>query len=242
MAHLIAATRGELEAAAVRFTGFGPRALPFFKALAFHQTKEWFEANRQLYETEVRIPLGDLVEALADAFAAASIPLKGSRKSSVFRINRDVRFSKNKDPYKTSAGALLSRNGTKNDTGIFYFHLAADGCFTAAGFYLPEPPILARLRRAIVGDPGGFTSVVAGLAATGLALSDADKLARSPRDFEHVDDPLVADALKLKSLICSRPLADARLADPHLVEDLVGFAQAALPLLQWGWSAVADAR
>jgi uncharacterized protein (TIGR02453 family) len=86
--------------ASMPFSGFGPQALPFFKALAFHQTKDWFEANRAIYEGDVKTPFGDLVEALAARFAKEKIPLKGDRKASLFRINRDVRFAKDKSPYK----------------------------------------------------------------------------------------------------------------------------------------------
>ena len=131
------------------FQGFGPQAQPFFKALGFHQTKEWFEANRAIYEGQIKGPLGDLVEDLASRFAKAGTPLKGDRKASLFRINRDVRFAKDKSPYKTNAGAVLTRTGAKNDPGLFYIHIAADGCFCAAGFYQPEPEELARLRGAI---------------------------------------------------------------------------------------------
>ena len=95
------------------FQGFGPKALPFFKALAFHQSREWFEANRATYETAVKGPMGDLVEDVAERLRHAKIPIKGDRKSSVFRIHRDVRFSSNKDPYKTNAGVALTRSGAK---------------------------------------------------------------------------------------------------------------------------------
>ena len=93
------------------FQGFGPQALPFFKALAFHQSKEWFEANRETYESEVMGPLGDFVEDTAARLAKAKIPIKGDRKSSAFRIHRDVRFSQNKDPYKSNVGVALTRTG-----------------------------------------------------------------------------------------------------------------------------------
>ena len=95
------------------FQGFGAQALPFFKALAFHQSKEWFEANRGTYESAVKAPMGDLVEETAAGLAKAMIPIKGDRKSSLFRIHRDLRFSRNKDPYKTNSGVALTRTGTK---------------------------------------------------------------------------------------------------------------------------------
>ena len=133
------------------FQGFGPEALPFFKALAFHQTREWFEANRSTYETAVKGPLGDLVEDVAERLRRAKIPIKGDRKSSAFRIHRDVRFSNNKDPYKTNAGVAMTRSGAKNDPGVLYFHLSPEECFFAAGFHMPDPAQLGRLRAAVCG-------------------------------------------------------------------------------------------
>ena len=224
------------------FSGFGPQAVPFFKALAFHQTKDWFEANRAIYEGEIKGPLGDLVEDLAARFAKAKIPLKGDRKASLFRVNRDVRFAKDKSPYKTNAGAVLTRSGTKNDPGLIYIHVAADGCFIAAGFHQPEPAALARLRAAIVRAPKAWKTMVAKLADGGLALTDEYALKRSPRGFETIEDPEIVAAVRNASFICSRDIANARLAKPALVDDVVAFAKDAAPLLKWGWSAVVDAR
>jgi len=70
------------------FRGFPPQALPFFRALAFHQTKEWFEDNRETYETAVKTPMGDFVDEIAELLAAAGIPIKGDRKSCVSRRTR----------------------------------------------------------------------------------------------------------------------------------------------------------
>jgi uncharacterized protein (TIGR02453 family) len=128
------------------FQGFGPQALPFFKALAFHQTREWFEQNREMYERDIKGPMGDLIEDVAAHLAKARIPIKGDRKSSLFRLHRDVRFSPNKDPYKTHAGVALTKSGLKNDSGLLYFHLSPEECFFAAGFYRPDPQGLASLR------------------------------------------------------------------------------------------------
>jgi uncharacterized protein (TIGR02453 family) len=224
------------------FTGFGPQALPFFKALGFHQTREWFEANRAIYEDEIKAPLGDLVEDLAAAFAEARTPLKGDRKTSLFRIHRDVRFAKDKNPYKTNAGAVMTRSGAKNDPGLFSFPLAADGCFTAAGFYQPEPDELARLRGSIARTPAAWTKMTGKLAKAGLTLSEGYAMKRAPRGFEDVADPVIAAALRNKSFICRRAIADDRLAAPALLDDLEAFARDARPLLEWGWSAVVDAR
>jgi uncharacterized protein (TIGR02453 family) len=224
------------------FQGFGPKALPFLKALGFHQTKEWFEANRATYETDLKTPMGDLVEDLTAAFAKAGIPLKGDRKTSLFRIHRDVRFAKDKSPYKTNVGAVLTRGAGKNDPGLFYVHVAVDGCFTAAGFYDLEPERLARIRAAIVRTPKAWKAVLAKLAKAGLKPSDEFAMKRAPRGFEDVEDEEIAAALRLKSIICRRAILDDRLATRALVADLEAFARDALPLLEWGWSAVVDSR
>ena len=224
------------------FAGFGPNTLPFFKALAFHQNKEWFEENRGTYENEIRSPLGDLVEDLAAALVKAKAPLKGDRKTSLFRLNRDIRFSKDKSPYKTHAGAVLTRSGGKNDPGLLYIHVSPEGCFAAAGFYGPEPDELARLRRAIVRAPKLYAKMLASLEKAGLALSDEHDVSRLPREFADVADPAVAAGVKKKSYVCSRPIAAGKLRNARLVDDLVSFAKDSRPLLDWGWGAIVDER
>jgi uncharacterized protein (TIGR02453 family) len=226
----------------MRFQGFGPQALPFFKALAFHQTKEWFEENRETYETAVKAPMGDLVEEVATRLARAKIPVKGDRKSSLFRIHRDVRFSRNKDPYKTNAGVALTRTGLKSDSGVLYFHLSPEGCFFAAGFYMPDPHELARLRAAAVRGPKSYKEMTGKLAKAGLKLSEEEALKRAPRGLEDLDDPEIATAARLKNFICLRPLSEARIRKPALVEDFCAFASDSLPLLNWGWNALSDSR
>ncbi len=224
------------------FQGFGPNAMPFLKALGFHQSKEWFEDNRATYEDELKGPVGDLVEDLAAAFAKAKIPLKGDRKASVFRINRDVRFAKDKSPYKTHVGAVMSRSGAKNDLGLMYMHLDPTGSFSAAGFYSPEPEELGRLRGAMVRAPKAWKQVVAKLAKAKLPLSDEYAMTRAPRDFPDIEDPEIAAAVRLKSLICRRPIPGDLLGGPDLVKHLTAFAKDVLPLLEWGWAAIVDSR
>jgi uncharacterized protein (TIGR02453 family) len=224
------------------FSGFAPTALPFFKALAFHQSREWFDANRETYESAVRGPMGDFVEDVAERLGRAKIPIKGDRKSSLFRIHRDVRFSANKDPYKTHAGVVLTRLGNKNDPGLLYFHLSPEECFFAAGFYLPDSIKLARLRAAAASAPKPFKAMTAKLKKAGLSLSTEGSLKRAPRGFETIDDPEVAAATRLKSMVCLRPIPETGIASPALARDFCAFAADALPLLRWGSDALVDSR
>jgi uncharacterized protein (TIGR02453 family) len=224
------------------FEGFGREALPFFKALAFHQTREWFEENRATYERCVRGPMGDFVDETALKLAKAKIPIKGDRKASLFRIHRDVRFSRNKDPYKTNAGVAMTRSGSKNDPGVLYFHLSPEECFFAAGFYQPEPPALARLRDAAARAPKTYRQMVARLVKAGLALSDEDALKRAPRGFETVGDPEILTAVRQRHFICVRAVSEGDIRDPALIDSFCAFARDALPLLEWGWDALTDSR
>ncbi len=224
------------------FEGFGPQALPFFKALAFHQTKEWFEDNRATYESCVKGPMGDFAEDAAARLAKAKIPIKGDRKTSPFRIHRDVRFAKNKDPYKTNAGVAMTRSGSKNDPGVLYFHLSPEECFFAAGFYRLDPPLIGKLRDAAARAPQAYKHMIAKLETRGLALSEEDALKRPPRGFETIDDPAILTALRQRHFICARDVAAAETREPALVDAFCAFASDALPLLEWGWDALVDSR
>ena len=81
------------------FKGSGEKALPFLKALDFHQNREWFLENKDIFEAHLYQPLGDLVDDLMTRFEKAGLPFRGDRKKSQFRIKRDTRFSKDKSPY-----------------------------------------------------------------------------------------------------------------------------------------------
>jgi uncharacterized protein (TIGR02453 family) len=220
------------------FEGFGPRALDFFRALAFHQDRAWFEENRALYEAEVLAPMRALVVALAAELARRGLPLTGDPKRSLFRINRDVRFSKDKRPFKTNAGAVLTRDGTKRSPGLLYVHVDPEGSFTAAGFFRPEPPQLAALRGRMRSRLDEFREMGEHLASVGLALSSMDDLTRAPRGFEDVTDEVLARALRHRHLIVRRALEPEALRRPDLVVSLADFAAEALPLLAFGWSAL----
>ena len=135
-----------------------------------------------------------LVAAVSDALAARRIPLRGDPQRAMFRIQRDVHFSRDKRPYKTHAGATLTRDGGRLSPGLLYIHIDPEGCFTAAGFWQPEPAALDAIRRAIAGKPAQFKRA---LSAQGLALSpDEDALKRPPRGHEAVEDPVLHEALR----------------------------------------------
>ena len=188
------------------FRGFGPKALSFFKALKFHQSKAWFDENRSLYERDVLEPMTALLGDLTAAFAKKKFPLRADGKRSIFRIHRDVRFARDKSPYKTHCGAVMTRTGAKNDPGLLYIHIDPEGCFVAAGFYMPEPAELARVRKTIAADPKSFSKMEAALRKGRLSIGTESQLSRIPKGFEALKGGALEGAIRLKSFIVEESL------------------------------------
>ena len=219
------------------FPGFRPAALAFFRELRDHNDPDWFKPRKAIYDGEVLEPMRRLVGAVAAALAEAGLPLAGDPRRAVFRIYRDVRFSADKRLYKTHAGAVLTRSGEKRDPGLLYLHLAPGESMVAAGFWHPQPPLLARLRRAILDDPAGFLAMAEGLKANGHPLASDHRLSRPPRGFEAARGTAVADYVCWTSFTARAGLSDAEMESPALVRHILGFARTAWPLLEWGWDA-----
>ena len=224
------------------FPGFRPEALAFLSDLREHNERDWFKPRKATYDDELMWPARCLVGQLAEDLPRAGVPLTGDPKKAPFRIYRDTRFSKNKVPYKTHLGLVLSRDGTKKDPGSLYVHVEPEGCFLAAGFWAMESPLLRRWRERLVSDASGWIGVVEEAEGAGLTLGTgpAGTLKRMPRGFESHADADVAPYLKWKGTVAVREVDEGAVLRPDFAEAVVGFAQDAMPLLTWGWS-VADA-
>lgn len=216
------------------FNGFGQKAIPFLKALDFHQSREWFQENRDLYERELYEPFGDLVETLSERFAAAGLGLRGDRKKSLFRINRDVRFSKDKRPYNSHLSAILSPDGTKMEQGVLFVFIGLDRCFAGVAWWQPGPELLQAMRKAIATKPAEFRSLVGTLKKAGLELDTGGCMKRAPRGFEHVTEADLAQAIRNRHFAVRHTIDPAGIHTPALVEELVDFSLRAKPLLGWG--------
>ena len=225
---------------AAGFAGFRPAAFAFFRGLRDNNDPAWFKPRKAVYETEVLAPFRALIAAVTAALAEAGIPLSGDPARSIFRIYRDVRFSPDKRLYKTHAGAVLTRSGEKGDPGLLYLHLEPAASMVAAGFWHPEPPMLSRLRRAMLGDPERFAEIAEALDAAGRPLSSDEALTRLPRGFETAKGTLVEDYVCWKSFTAHAALRNRDMQSPEVVGRIVDFARTALPLLEWGWEAIAD--
>ena len=222
------------------FRGFSAKGFAFLKDLDANQNRAWFEAHKSNYEQELRGPLASLVASLGLALSVEGIDLACDPKRALFRIHRDVRFSKDKRPYKAHVSAAMTRDGEKMAPGLIYIHFDPKGSFTAAGFWQPEPPQLHKIRARMVAKPKEIRAIVTGLAKAGLKFSEDVPLKRTPRGFESVEDEDLIALLRLKSLVVRQPLQRKTTGDAvALIAAIAQFAKTAHPLLHFGWNAIA---
>ncbi|HEY1795340.1 MAG TPA: DUF2461 domain-containing protein [Stellaceae bacterium] len=223
------------------FTGFTSATFQFFRGLAANNEPGWFKPRKAIYDAEVLNPFRALVAALGEALEMAGVPLKGDPRRGVFRIYRDVRFSANKQLYKTHQGGVLTRSGGKGDPGLLYVHLEPSASMIGAGFWHPEPALLTRLRGAVVAEPDKFLCMAERLKGLGYSVTcENERLTRLPRGFDAAKGSAVADYVCWKNFLTDCTVGDDEMCSPDLVGRIVDFAVSALPLLEWGWAAEAD--
>jgi uncharacterized protein (TIGR02453 family) len=223
------------------YTGFTPAAQRFFRELARNNNKPWFESHRPLYERAVRAPIRALVESLDARLARVAPEIVGDPRRSMFRIHRDIRFSKDKSPYKTNAGCWFYHEragrgvGQESDGGGagFYLHLDATTAFVAGGIWMPGRPALTRIRDAIAADPAALPAI---LTATPLrrrfgALHGEARLIRVPRGYP--PDHPAAELLRYQSFTVGRKLGAHEIRSAALVDHLARDFALMLPLVRW---------
>jgi uncharacterized protein (TIGR02453 family) len=207
--------------------------IEFLKDLKLNNHKGWFDANRKMYEaakTDYLQLVSNVLKGLvANDESLALLQPKGC----TFRINRDVRFSKNKDPYKTNLGAGFSKGGKKMMLAGYYFHCEPGASFIAGGMWMPMAPELKKVRQEIDYCLDEFKEIVTNKAFVktfgGLEYGEDVLLKRAPKGYEE-DNPAI-NYLKLKSFIVSTPISDADLTSPKLVQQIVDACAQIQPLV-----------
>ena len=225
------------------FSGFSPESLRFLKGLKKHNEKPWFEANRAVYERAVKLPLQRLAEELDVRFAKLAPEFVAPPKRALFRIHRDVRFSKDKSPYKTHAALWVFHRDAGRGVGReahggagFYFHLEPGASLIAAGYWMPPRPALNIIRERLAEDHKPFAKLVTEAAFKRKfgGLTDDEpgvKLTRVPRGF--APDHPAAEWLRFASFTASRNLTDAEALSPKLVDNILKDYALLLPMVRW---------
>jgi uncharacterized protein (TIGR02453 family) len=205
----------------------------FLNQLKKNNEKAWFDEHRTEYlgaRENVVAFLEDVLQHLAKQDVAYS-EIKAS--SCLFRINRDVRFSANKAPYKTNFGASLSPHGKKSGLAGFYVHIEPGECFVGGGLWMPPNPIVYKVRQEIDYQTDEFLGIIkqAAFKKTYGDLDFSDSLKKLPRDFEeaHRAEPY----LKLKSFIALKSLPDAGLTAPDAALDVAKTLWTLNPMIQF---------
>ena len=217
------------------FAGMPDEGLAFLEDLEERNTKEFFHAHKRVFQEQVQAPFTALVEAAA-ARLRRSAPRVGQPK--VFRIYRDLRFSRDKTPYKTSMSASVPHrtpgegDGRGLDTG-YYVNVGPAGLYVAAGLYHPGRPELERLRAAIADpDTGGELDAILRRAAGKGLQPWLDPLQRMPKRWP-ADHPR-AELLRARSLVLNRQHGRAPwLCSPELLDRLVADWRAMVPFNRW---------
>lgn len=227
-----------MSTAPTSFSGFTPEAMQFLVDLAGNNERPWFQARKDQYERLLKEPLEALCVALAERFEARGLPLRADPKKSPFRIYRDVRFSKDKSPYKTNLGAdfpyVDPRAGGGDGEGPHsagggYVHISPSESFVGGGMWHPEPSRLAAFRALVDSDP---ETVLAAIEEPGFVARfgkiNGDKLKRVPTGY--APDHPHAELLKHKDVGFGRVLALEEVFSPRLPDILVEDFAAAMPV------------
>ncbi|MCW3089122.1 MAG: hypothetical protein JWP81_191 [Ferruginibacter sp.] len=208
--------------------------LRFLKDLQKNNNKPWFEEHRPLYEaakTNLQNMVAELIPAIAkfdEAIGNLAV------KDCTFRINRDVRFSKNKSPYKSNMAAYFSSGGKKASVAGYYFHCESGKSYAAGGFYSPMPPQLAKIRQEIDYNFDEWKSIIHHKTFKKYftnGVDGVDLLVRPPKGYD--ENNAAIEYLKMKHFIVSKPITDTEFQRKTLVKDVAKVFEAMKPMIDF---------
>lgn len=217
--------------------------LRFLKELTKNNQKDWFDAHRNQYEA-AKQNFRALVEYIILEHGKKDNSIAAlTAKDCLFRINRDVRFSKNKAPYKTNFGASIQAGGKKSMLAGYYFHLEPGGkSFVGGGLYMPEANQLQKVRQEIDYNWPEFSRILQAKSFVktygGLEKWEGMSLTREPKGYEK-DNPAI-EMLKLKSWVATAPLTDQQITQPDLPKIILQSFSVLQPLLVFLNRSLAD--
>lgn len=208
--------------------------IDFLSELRNNNNKEWFDANRSRWR-KVQGIFNGYVEELIDGISSFDPSIKAlTAKDCTYRLNRDVRFSPDKSPYKCHLGAFIAPRGKKSGRGGYYLHIEPTcdellGCnLMSVGVYMPEPVILRSLRDEILDNGAEIATTIERAKGFSLGIDD-DQLKRTPKGYP--TDSEYDQWLKLKHLYIQRPISDAELHSERFVDECIAKFKTAKPFL-----------
>ena len=219
---------------------FTPALFTFLKDLKVNNDRTWFKANQERYEESVRQPALDFITDYADRLAKISPHLVADARTvggSLFRIQRDTRFSKDKTPYKPNTGMHFRHEAAKDAHAPgFYVHLEPGSCFMGVGLWRPESKVAYAIRDRIDRDAAGWKKAARAKRFTDVFTLTGDSLQRQPKGYDP-DHPLIDD-LKRKDFIATASLTQKQVTSPDFMSDFDDRARRAKPFLGFLCTAV----
>ena len=210
-----------------------PSTLKFLKDLKKNNNKPWFDEHRKQYENS-KADILVLTTQMINAIAIFDKPIGILQpKNCTFRINRDVRFSKNKDPYKSNMAAYFNKDGKKGIGAGYYLHIEPGKSFAAGGIWVPEPAVLAGIRQEIDYNYKEWQNIIKNksFVKTFTAGIEGDALVRPPKGYDE-NNPAI-DFIKMKSFIVSKTFTDAEVQNKNFVKNIAGSFVAMKPVIDF---------
>ena len=213
-----------------------PSTVYFLKSLKKNNNKAWFDQNREKY-IAAKNDFEELVATLLQKMVLFDEDVKElAAKNCTFRINRDIRFSKNKTPYKIGLGASFNRGGKKSIYGGYYFHLQpGDNSFAGGGLWMPESVELKKLRQEIDYCFPEFKKIIAAPAFKkhygGLEKDEKQMLVNVPKGYDK-ENP-AADFLRRKSFVATKNINDSEILSSGLTNNVIQSFKALMPLVKF---------
>jgi uncharacterized protein (TIGR02453 family) len=218
---------------AARCPGFPPAALKFLQQLKRNNNREWFLSHKPDYEEVVKGPLHTLVLALGEDLLGYAPGFEIEPRKAIYRIYRDVRFARDKSPFKTHVAAIFHHRRLQKHRGAgFYFHLSPEELFVAGGVYLPASEDLLKIRRRLSTDAQTYRKLIKspGFRKYFPAVEGAS-LKRPPKGFS-ADDPAL-DLLRQKQFLVSNRLSPEIAVTPRLIGVVNRRYRAMAPWISW---------
>lgn len=218
------------------FTGFQPELFQFFRQLKKNNNRDWFQSHKGTFKETVQLPLVDFVTDIAPHIRKISkhyIADPRLNGGSIFRIHKDVRFSKDKTPYKEHA-ACQFRHQLKNDVHApgFYMHLEPGEVFFGAGIWAPPSDELFKIRTAIVEKQAEWKKVLTAIAKAGYFDGiEGEGLKRAPKGFDP-EHPLIDD-LKRKHFLVMRKVDESFAFQEDFLAQVLATYKASVPLMKF---------
>ena len=208
---------------------YGKELLQFLAELSENNNKEWFETNRNRYQ-DLRNSFTTTMENLHPLLMKFDKDLETvNPKGTMFRINRDIRFSKDKSPYKNNFGSYFALGGSQSELAGYYIHIQPKNCFVGGGIYMPQPNVLKKIRQEIDYNSEEFLEIINETNFQKyFGTIQGEKLKNTPKDYEKTHP--MSEYLKLKGFFVVANFTDEQICNNDFVEQMAVRFETMYPL------------